>query len=167
MRSIVLGACLVAALPALAATPEIQRPVGTPQGNGVTHLVRGIPEACAWLQGTFTGDAGNPYRFEPVRSSPTCQARARLVDAAKAKPSEATGWKLNDVVRIPSKDCAGLQAVVEIWRRPSGAKGLDLDAQGRARIYLKDAKAAAARPPAVAMYAAVPTLEGKACAAPK
>lgn len=154
----------LATLPVLAATPEILRPVGTPQANGVTHLVRGIPEACAWLQGTFTGDAADPYRFEPVRSSPTCQARARLVDAAKAKPSEATGWKLNDLVRIPSKDCPGLQAVVEVWRRPAASKGLDLDAQGRARIYLQDAKAAAAKAPGVTLYAAKAALEGRACA---
>lgn len=164
MRSAVLLLALgLSATAAIAATPEIQRPVGAPQPNGVMHLVRGIPEACAWLEGTFTGDAANPYKFEAVRSSPACQARAHLVDAAKAKPSEAAGWKLNDIVRVPSKDCPGLQAVVEIWRRPSTSKGLDLDAQGRARIYLQNAKADAAKAPPVTLYAAKPAIEGKAC----
>ena len=123
-----LAGLALATLTAHAATPEIQRPVGTPQAHGATHLVRGLPEACAWLQGTVTGEAAAPYRFEPVRSSPQCKARAHLVDAAKAKPSEASGWKLNDVVRIPSKDCPGLQAVVQVWRKPSAGKGLQHDA---------------------------------------
>lgn len=161
-HAVLLGAlALATATAALAATPEIQRPVGTPQANGVTHLVRGIPEACAWLQGTFTGDAAAPYRFTPSRSSPTCQARARLLDPAKAMPSAASGWKLNDVVRVPSRDCPGLQAVVEIWRRP-GAKAPPLDAQGRARIYLQDAKDAGAvgQPPA---YTAKVAIVGKPC----
>ena len=148
---------------ALAAAPEIDRPVGTPQANGVMHVLRAIPEACAWLEGTFTGDAKDPYRFAPVRSSPSCQARARLVDPAKAKPSAATGWKLNDVVRVPSKDCPGLMAVVEVWRRPTQSKALDLDAQGRARVYLQDAKADVAKAPSVTLYSAKPALEGKPC----
>lgn len=154
---------VLAAGAATAATPEVQRPVGKPQPNGVVHTVRGLPEACAWIQGSFTGDPSTPYRIAPVRSSPTCQARARLVDGAKAQPSEAKGWKLNDVVRIPSKDCAGLQAVVEIWRKPSAGAPMALDAQGRARLYLKDAKADAARAPAPAMYAANLRTEGAAC----
>ena len=124
--AVLLAALATASGTALAATPEIQRPVGSPQANGVTHTVRGLPEACAFLQGTFTGDAAVPYRLSPVRSSPTCQPRARLVDAAKAKPSERAGWKLNDVIRVPSKDCPGQQAVVEVWRKPSAAAGLQL-----------------------------------------
>ena len=163
--AILLAASFLTSTAALAATPEIQRPVGAPQANGVTHLVRGIPEACAWLEGTFTGDAANPYRFMPVRTSPACQARARLVDFAKTRPSEATGWKLNDVVRIPSKDCAGMQAVVEVWRRPSSSKSLSLDAQGRARIYLQDVKADAAKAAPVTLYAANVRVDGAACAA--
>lgn len=154
---------VVAAFAASAATPEIQRPVGTPQADGVVHLVRGIPEACMWLQGAFTGDTATPYRLDPVRSSPSCQPRARFVDFAKAKPKTSTGWVLNDVVRVPSKACPGLQAVVEVWRRPTAAKGLSLDGQGRARIYLQDAKAGAAKGAAVAMYAARLAIEGKAC----
>ena len=156
--SLVLGVGL-----ASAATPEIQRPVGTPQANGVTHLARGIPEACAWLEGTFTGDAKTPYKLTPVRSSPTCQARARLLTPEKAKPSEASGWKLNDVVRIPSKDCQGLQAVVEIWRLQADAKTLKLDEQGRARLDLQDAKAAAGKAAPTPAYTAKLAIEGKPC----
>jgi hypothetical protein len=161
-HAVLLGALALTATAALAATPEIKRPVGAPQANGVMHLVRGIPEACAWLEGTFTGEASAPYRFAPVRSSPTCQARARLLDPAKAQPSEAKGWKLNDVVRVPSKDCPGLQAVVEVWRKPSTSSAPDLDAQGRARIYLQDAKKAGAQG-SPAAYTAKVAIEGKPC----
>lgn len=164
MRPIaVVAALALTAGTALAATPEIKRDVGAPQANGVVHLVRGLPEACAWIQGSFTGDAAAPYRIAPARTSPNCQARARLVDAAKVQPSEAKGWKLNDVVRIPSKDCAGLQAVVEIWRKPSTAQPIGLDAQGRARVYLQDAKANASKAPAPPAYAARMRTEGKVC----
>lgn len=164
MRVAALATCLaLAAGLASASTPEIKRPAGAPQANGVTHLARAIPEACAWLEGTFTGDAASPYRFAPVRSSPTCQARARLLNPDKAKPSEATGWKLNDVVRIPSKDCKGLQAVIEVWRLPADAKTLQLDAQGRARLYLQDAKAGASKAAPMAAYTAKVAVEGKPC----
>ncbi|AXK72633.1 hypothetical protein DWG18_10365 [Lysobacter sp. TY2-98] len=163
MRVAVLASSLaLAAGFASAATPEVQRPVGAPQANGVTHLARGIPEACAWLEGTFTGDPALPYKFAPVRSSPTCQARARLLNPEKAKPSEATGWKLNDIVRIPSKDCPGLQAVITVWRLPVDEKSLKLDAQGRARLYLQDAKASAGKAP-MAAYTATVATEGKPC----
>ncbi|MGY4515271.1 hypothetical protein [Lysobacter sp. HA18] len=164
MRAAVLSSFLVLATGlATAATPEIQRPASAPQANGVTHMVRAIPEACAWLEGTFTGNASAPYKFAPVRSSPTCQARARLLNPEKAKPSEASGWKLNDVVRIPSKDCPGLQAVVEIWRLTADGKTLQLDAQGRARLYLQDAKANAAKAAPTPAYTAKVALEGKVC----
>ena len=146
-----------------AATPEIERPPGAAQANRVTHLVRSIPEACAWLQGTFTGHAANPYRFTPVRSSPKCQSRARFVDFAKAQPTEAKGWKLNDVIRIPSKDCPALQAVVQVWRKAAVGQPIALDAQGRSRIYLKDARQAAKNAPPLAMFAAQVAVEGAAC----
>jgi hypothetical protein len=163
-RFVIAAALLGLAAPAVhAAQPEISRPVGTPQANGVLHTVRAIPEACAWLQGTFTGDAKAPYRFSPVRSSATCQPRARFVDVAKAKPSQATGWKFNDLIRVPSKDCPGLQAVVEVWRKPVASAPPKLDAQGRARLYLQEAKQNAASAPAVTMYAARVSTEGRAC----
>lgn len=153
----------VAAATAHAAKPEIERPAAAPQANGVVHTVRGLPEACANLQGRFTGEASTPYAFGPVRTGANCQPRARLVDPARTKPSEAGGWKLNDVVRVPSKECPGLQAVIEIWRKPVAATPPKLDAQGRARLYLQDAKASAGKATAVTQYTAKVAVEGKPC----
>ena len=72
--------------------------LGAAQAVGAVHTLRQIPEACARLEGTFTGDAAQPYRFAPVRTSEQCQPRARFVDYAKAQPSADKGWKLNDVI---------------------------------------------------------------------
>jgi hypothetical protein len=158
---------LAAAQPALAADPlpEIQRPAATPQAVGAVHTVRGIPEACTRLQGIFTGDAGHPYKFDAVRTSPNCQARARFVDAREAKPAGSDGWILNDLIRIPSAACPGQQAVVRVWRHPADTKPPKLDAQGRARIYLQEsmdkAKANALAP--IPLYAATMAIEGSAC----
>lgn len=156
-----------AAVPALAAdpTPEIKRDAAAPQAVGVAHTLRGIPEACARLEGTFTGDAVQPYKFAVVRTSPNCQARARFVDADTAKPSEATGWIFNDLIRVPNAACATQQAVVSVWRRPANAVPPKLDGQGRSRIYLQEsvAKAKAKALPPIPMYAASMRLEGKAC----
>ena len=118
-----LACALAAALPALAAdpVPEIHRDPATPQAPGVLHTLRQIPEACARIQGRFTGDPADPYKFELVRTSPNCAPRAKLEDAAKAKPSEAGGWKFNDLVRVPSTRCATQFAVVRVWRKPSSA----------------------------------------------
>lgn len=155
------------ALPGLASepTPEIKRPVGTPQAVGVVHTLRQIPEACARIEGQFTGQATDPYKFAVVRSSANCQARARFVDAAKAKPSEKGGWKFNDLVRVPSAACPSQLAVVRIWRKPAEGAPPELDAQGRSRIYLKESVDAAKKGDlaAVPMYAAAMSLEGKAC----
>lgn len=157
---------LLAALPAFAAdpTPEITRPTGTPQANGVVHTLRQIPEACARIEGAFTGQAAEPYKFAVVRTSQNCQPRARFVDAAKAKPSEASGWKFNDLIRVPSAACPSQQAVVRIWRKPM-AVGQERDGQGQSRIYLQDAKkaAAAGKLPEIPMYAASMGVEGEAC----
>ena len=157
---------LLVALPAFGAdpTPEITRPAGTPQANGVVHTLRQIPEACARIEGAFTGQAAEPYRFAVVRTSQNCQPRARFVDAAKAKPSEASGWKFNDLIRVPSASCPSQQAVVRVWRKPVDV-GQKLDGQGQSRIYLEEAKktAAAGKIPAIPMYAAAMSVEGKAC----
>jgi hypothetical protein len=157
---------LLAALPAFAAdpAPEITRPVGTPQANGVVHTLRQIPEACARIEGAFTGQATEPYKFSVVRTSPNCQPRSRFVDAAKAKPSEATGWKFNDLIRVPSAACPSQQAVVRVWRKPVD-QTRTLDGQGQSRIYLEDAKksAAAGTIAAIPMFAAAMSVEGKAC----
>ena len=67
--------------------PEIQRKPGTPQAVGTLHTLRTIPEACARLQGQFTGIVAKPYAFAAVRSSARCQARAR---AGAWTPR--TGW---------------------------------------------------------------------------
>lgn len=159
----IAGACL----PALAAdpTPEIQRPAATPQAVGVQHTVRQIPEACALIVGQFTGQASNPYTFNVSRTSPTCQARARLVNADKAKPSTAGGWIFNDIVRVPSAECPSLSAVLRVWRKPAESGPPKLDAQGRARIYLKDSTdaAKAGQLAAVPQFAIAMGTEGTPC----
>lgn len=151
---------------AAGAKPEIVRETGQPQAMGAAHTVRAIPEACARLEGMFTGDAGQPYRFAAVKSSPNCQPRARFVDFAKAKPSEAEGWKFNDEIRVPNAACPSQLAVVRVWRKPGAAAPPKLDAQGRSRIYLQEAseKAKQGVAPQVPMYAAEMKLEGGACA---
>lgn len=165
MRPIVL-LLLLTALPAIAAdpVPEITRPVGAPQADGVVHTLRQIPEACARIEGAFTGQAAEPYRFAVVRTSPNCQPRARFVDFDKAAPSEAKGWKFNDLIRVPSAACPSRQAVVRVWRRPVD-QAPELDGQGQSRIYLEEAKQAAARGEiaAVPMYAAQMRVEGEGC----
>lgn len=142
---LVLTVALVAtaAPPAFPAEPqpEIKRPGATAaQAVGAVHTIRQIPEACARFEGMFTGDATQPYRFSVVRTSAQCQPRARLLDAAKARPDAASGWLLNDVIRIPSAACASQQAVVRVWRKPVTVSTPDKDGQGQARIYLEDAK---------------------------
>lgn len=157
------------ALPARAsgAEPEIKRAVGTPQAVGAVHTIRQIPEACARFEGAFTGDAAQPYRFNVVRTSATCQPRARLLDAAKVKPATTEGWKLNDVIRIPNAACPAQVAVITVWRHPVNVSTPDLDGQGQARIYLEDAqkeiaagKVAQAKIP---LFAAQMAVEGEAC----
>lgn len=159
---------LLALLPAFAATaadtPEINRPTGSPQANGAVHTLRQIPEACARLEGTFSGDAAQPYRFNVVRTSAQCQPRSRFVDFDKVQPSAAKGWKLNDVIRVPSAACPSQQAVVSVWRLPVDRKP-ELDGQGQSRIYLEDAKkqAAAGKTAQVPMFAAKAEVQGKTC----
>lgn len=148
-----------------APTPEIERAVGIAQAVGATHTLRTIPEACARLQGRFTGDPSVPYRFAPVRTSPQCQARAQLVDFAAVRPDPANGWVLNDVIRVPQAGCVNHQAVVRVWRKPA-VNQPTLDAQGSARIYLEEARQAAAAGQAsapVTRYAAELAIEGQPC----
>jgi hypothetical protein len=158
---------LAASAATLAAGPEIQRDTGTAQAIGAAHTLRSIPEACARLEGKFTGDVASPYQFVAVRSAPQCQPRARFVDFDKANPSAATGWKFNDLIRVPNAACPSQQVVVHVWRKPAAAAAAPtLDAQGRARIYLDDAKQAAEagrKMPALEMYAAQMKVEGSAC----
>ena len=158
---------LAAAMPALAADPkpEIDRAEAAPQAIGAAHTLRSIPEACARIEGVFTGRTAGPYEFDVVRTSPNCQPRARFVDVAKARPSVAAGWVFNDVIRVPSAECPSQQAVVKVWRKPADDATPDLDAQGRARIYLGDSKQAAEgdKLAAIPMFAAAMTVEGEPC----
>jgi len=144
--------------------PEITRGASTPQAVGQAHTLRTIPEACARIEGLFTGQPADPYKFTLARTSPNCQPRARVVDAAKVKPDAKDGWIFNDLVRVPSAACPSQEAVVRVWRKPASGAPPALDAQGRSRIYLKDAPAAAKAAPAVPMFAIAMALEGKACA---
>lgn len=159
-----------AALPAVSIfaaepKPEIARAAAAAQATGAAHTLRSIPEACARLEGVFTGQPEEPYRFAVVRTSPNCQPRARFVDAAKAKPSAAEGWLLNDLIQVPSAACPSQRAVVQVWRKPGQAATPELDAQGRARIYLGDSKQAAddAKLSAVTLFAATMEMQGKRC----
>ncbi|WP_043690291.1 hypothetical protein [Luteimonas huabeiensis] len=144
--------------------PEVAREPAPPQAVGAAHTLRQIPEACARIEGVFTGQAEPPYRFSVKESYPGCQPRARLVNADEVRPDPAQGWIYHDEIRIPSAACPGQAAVARIWRKP-GAGGLALDAQGRARIYLDQAKADAdaGKRPEPALYAAQLRVEGENC----
>ncbi|GAB3350209.1 hypothetical protein [Lysobacter tyrosinilyticus] len=161
----VVLAVLTSSTMAAEITPEIVRPTGTPQANGAVHTVRTIPEACVRLEGVFTGDAAQPYRFTAVKSAPNCRPRARYVDFAQAQPSSAKGWKFNDEIRVPNAACPSQLAVIRVWRKPGETAPPKLDAQGRARIYLKDAteQVRAQGGPRVSLYVAQVSLEGRAC----
>lgn len=159
---------LIAAASAVQAAgppPEIRREPIPAQAVGAAHTLRTIPEACVRIEGMFTGEAAQPYRFAVVRTSPNCQPRARVVDVAKAQPSVRTGWKFNDLIRVPNAACPTQHAVVRVWRKPADVAPPELDAQGRARLYLEDSKRAAARgrTAAVPMFAAAMAVEGEPC----
>jgi len=160
-----LWLALLPAVSSLAAeNPELQRAAGAPQAVGAAHTLRQIPEACARLEGVFTGQAAQPYTFAVVRTSEQCQPRARFVEYDKAQPTQAKGWKLNDVIRVPSAACPAQQAVVRVWRLPVAGTP-ERDGQGQSRIYLEEARkqAAAGKIAQVPMFAAQMTLEGTAC----
>jgi len=163
---LVLAVTVLSPLPLLAANakPEIERPAASAQATGAVHTVRQIPEACTRIEGRFTGTAAQPYDMQLVRTSPQCQPRAVFLDASKVNPSEAAGWKLNEVARIPSASCSSQQAVIEVWRKPAGQQ-VALDGQGQNRVYLGDAKAqaAAGRLAALPAYSAKLAMQGSAC----
>lgn len=167
MRLVTLLLAAAVAGPVLAAdpAPEIRRDPAQAQAPGKLHTLRTIPEACARMEGEFTGDAAQPYRFAVVRTSANCQARAKLVDAAKAKPSAKTGWIFNDLIRVPNAACTTQQAVVRVWRHPADVVPPTLDGQGRSRIYLKEslAKAKAGQLAPIPVYAASMAVEGLPC----
>lgn len=144
-------------------SPEIKRPVATPQAVGAVHTLRAIPEACVRIEGRFTDKPAAEYASSVVRTHPNCQPRARWIDAATAKPSRASGWILNDIVRVPSAACPTQQAVVRVWRRPGGVATPALDGQGRARVYLEDAMKAAPATAKLPAFSAVTVVEGRGC----
>ncbi len=115
--SILIGstAAVFAAEPA----PEVQRAPYPPKAKGEVHTIRIIPETCTYLHGMFTGENAVPYRYGAKRTSTRCQPRAQLVDPTKAAPSAASGWILNDIVRIPSAACPKQMAVIRVWRKPA------------------------------------------------
>jgi hypothetical protein len=162
-----LAALCLASLTSVAAEPdpEIRRAPAAPQAVGMVHTLRVIPEACARLEGQFTGHAAAPYRFAALRTSDRCQPRARFVDAVGAKASVANGWILNDVIRVPSAACKAQQAVVRVWRKDVKAMPPKLDAQGRSRIYLKQGMDAVRQGDLkpIPVYAAAMQVEGLAC----
>lgn len=160
-----LSLCVLSGVVAAAdPKPEIRRESFPAQSPGQVHTIRIIPETCAYLHGSFVADAAVPYRYGAARSGKRCQARARLVDPAKANPSEAAGWILNDLIRIPNAACPTQQAVIRIWRKPVN-NTMKLDGQGKPRIYLEDAKrqAQAGTIAPLPQYAAVLAMEGKGC----
>ena len=72
---------------------------------------------------------------------------------------------MNDRIRIPNAGCSSQVAVVSVWRKPVSAQPPRLDAQGRSRIYLEDARQQAGQHKLaqVPAYAAVVDVQGAAC----
>jgi hypothetical protein len=162
-----IASVAVVALPVMAAdtAPEIKRDAIPAQPIGSLRSLKTIPEACARIQGQFTGDPAQPYKFAVVRTSAKCQPRARLVDATKIEHSAEKGWIFNDLIRVPSIACATQQAVVRVWRHPVEVAPPKLDKQGRSRIYLKESlqQARANKLPPIPVYAAAMSVEGAPC----
>ena len=166
IASLLTIAACAAWLPAAATepAPEIARAAVAAQAVSHAHALRTIPEACTRLQGEFTGDASRPYRFQAVRTSAACQARARVVDATRVG-APGKGWILNDRIRVPSAACPGQAAVVQVWRQAGRATPPGLDAQGKSRIYLEEGmeRARAGKLAALPAYAVAMTVQGKPC----
>lgn len=161
-----IALCVSASGTAAEPVPEITRTKPfDPQARGVVHALRVIPEACVRLQGRFDADGAASYSVQPARSAPTCQPRARFVDATRLVPSQQGGWVLNDRIRIASAECPTQTATIAIWRKPTGIRPLALDAQGRARIYLDEARQQEADDALakLALYAAQVDVQGSAC----
>ena len=168
MHPILIAAALVFASASVQAQdkPELQRDPGKPQAVGARHTLRTIPEACARIEGVFTGKSASPYLSEVVNTNPACHPRVRLRDAGDAKPTRAGGWIFNDMIQVPSAECPSQVAVVRIWRKPSAsAVPPKLDAQGRARVYIGGAEDTLKNHGVdqLPQYAVATNVEGKAC----
>ncbi len=164
MRLVLAALAITVAGTAYAADekPEIQRPASPAQAVGALHALRTIPEACTRVQGQFTGNAANPYDIAVVKSSERCQPRALMVGLPESGNGAAAGWRLNDVVRVPSVACPSQQAVLRVWRHPGSVAPPKLDAQGRSRVYLQD-QMKAGQPANLPKYALEFRIEGKGC----
>ena len=139
---VVLATALAMVMPLRAEEPAPR--VGAPQQPGAVHTVRQIPEACVRLEGRYAQPGSDdPYALQVVPVGGNCQARARFVEGAEARPSSAGGWVLNDVIRIPEASCPGREAVVRVWRKAGDALPAR-DGQGQARVYLEQGRSQAA-----------------------
>ncbi|MEP6634556.1 MAG: hypothetical protein ABJA62_10145, partial [Luteimonas sp.] len=69
-----------------------------------------------------------------------CAPRAKFVESKSLKkpPTVASGWILNDLLRVPSAACSDQQATISVWRRQVDPAAIKLDPQGRMRLYMKD-----------------------------
>lgn len=145
--------------------PEIRRQPLPAQADGAAFTLRVIPEACARLEGGFTGKKGQPFALAAEPSRPRCMARAQLVEAASVRPSVQRGWVLNDEIRVPSARCPAQLAVVRLWRERDPNATPKRDAQGRVRVYLREnlAPASAAQHQAPPRYAVQLAVQGREC----
>ena len=66
---------------------------------------------------------------------------------------------------MPSATCPSLHAVERVWRKPASGAAPKMDAQGKARVYLKDGldAAAAGQLAAIPQYAVAMAVEGQDC----
>lgn len=146
-------------------TPEIRRQPLPAQTDGATFTLRVIPEACARLEGRFTGDKARPFALATEPSRPRCMARAQLVEAASVRPSVRRGWVLNDELRVPSARCPAQQALVRVWRERGPNATPKRDAQGRVRVYLREdlAPAGAVQHQPVPRYTVQFAVQGTDC----
>ncbi len=161
VAGVLAGGAVCAAEP----RPEIARGPYPPQALGVRHTVRTLPEACVRIDGQYANDPRAPYVITMVRTRERCQPRAGVLDTVAAKPSAAAGWILNDVIRVPSAACPGQRAVLRVWRKDFQAAPPQRDAQGRARIYLKESldAARAGKLRTVPAFTVELTMEGQRC----
>jgi len=78
---------LLALAPCLASAgqdpkPEIKREASTPQADGKAHTLRTIPEACARIEGLFTGIEDRIAQFTDLVATAISNAQARADLAA-------------------------------------------------------------------------------------
>ena len=134
--------------PALAAPPDTgrQRPPSRPQADGVWHTLRQIPEACARLQGRFTGQPELPYQLQAVAGSTHCRRRAVLLPLQQGAVDPGPSWVLDERIVVPSAACPGLAVELTLWRSNPVATSRPRDAQGRERIYLQQVREQSASP---------------------